>query len=98
RCPTDGSTAGPGASWSAWPTSPPGPPSGSCESCPPGDDRPRRPAAGLPLRQRRALGAQRRVLAVARVDPRRVGQPVEDPLHHVVEQLLEPLRVLPRVA
>ena len=46
----------------------------------------RSPAAGAPLRQRGPLGAQRRVLAVARVEPGVVRQPVEQLVLDVVDQ------------
>jgi hypothetical protein len=45
-----------------------------------------------------ALGAERRVLAVAGTDPRLVGQRPEQPLLDVVDQAGEPLGVLLRVA
>src|SRR5438045_2662059 len=44
------------------------------------------PAAGAPLGQRPALGAQGRVVAVPRVEPGVVGQPVEDLVLDVVDQ------------
>ena len=44
------------------------------------------PAAGAPLREVRALGAERRVVAVAGVEPGLVGQPVEELGGHVVDQ------------
>jgi hypothetical protein len=46
----------------------------------------------------RALGAERRVLAVAGVDPRLVRQRAEDPLLDVVDQAREPGGVLLGVA
>ena len=58
----------------------------------------RLPAPLAPLRQVRPLGPQGGVLAVPRVHPGGVGQPVEDLLHHAVVQRREPLRVLLRVA
>lgn len=58
----------------------------------------RSPAAGPPLRQRGALGAERAVLAVTRVEPGLVGQPVEKLPLDVVDELAEPLRVLLGVA
>src|SRR3954453_13839750 len=51
------------------------------------------PAAGAPLRDRRPLGAEGRVLAVAGVEPRLVGEPGEQLMLHVVDELGEPLRV-----
>jgi hypothetical protein len=45
-----------------------------------------------------ALGAERRVVAVAGVDPRLVRQRPEQPLLDVVDQAGEPLRVLLGVA
>jgi hypothetical protein len=45
-----------------------------------------------------ALGADRRVLAVAGIDPRRVREGPEEPLLDVVDKAGEALRVLPGVA
>jgi hypothetical protein len=56
------------------------------------------PAALAPFGQVRALGPERGVAAVARVNPGRVGQPPEQLLRDAVVQRLEPLRVLLRVA
>src|SRR5690606_35819184 len=56
------------------------------------------PAAFAPFGQRGTLAAQRRVLAVARVEPGGVGKPVEDAFLDVGEQLLEPGRIAPGVA
>src|SRR6478735_8054249 len=56
------------------------------------------PASCAPLGEVRALGAQRGVLPVPRVDPRVVRQDVEDPLLDVVDQAGEALGVLLRVA
>jgi len=55
------------------------------------------PAASAPFLEVRPLRAQRGVAAVAGIDPGRVGQPVEDLLHHVGVQRVEPGRVLLRV-
>ncbi len=46
----------------------------------------RSPAAGTPLREGWALGAERAVVAVARVEPRVVRQPVEELVLHVVDE------------
>jgi hypothetical protein len=56
------------------------------------------PATGAPLGDVRALGAERRVLAVTGVDPCAVRQLTEDPLLQVVHERVEPGRVLLRVA
>ena len=58
----------------------------------------RSPSPGAPLLNVRALGAQRGVLAVARVHPGAVGQRAEHPFLQVVHELAEPLRVLLGVA
>src|SRR4051812_3268652 len=56
------------------------------------------PAAFAPLLDVRALGPQRRVAAVAGIDPGLVGQPAEQLGVDVVDQRGEPRRVLLRVA
>src|SRR6185295_19337435 len=56
------------------------------------------PAPRAPLRQRRTLRAERRVLAVAGVEPDLVGQPVEDLRRHVADEGGEAHRVLFGVA
>ena len=56
------------------------------------------PAAGAPLVQVRALGAERGVLAVPGVHPCGVREPAEDLVGHVVDQGREASRVLLRVA
>src|SRR6185437_13967800 len=56
------------------------------------------PAAGAPFGQRRALGAECRVFAVARVEPDLVGEAVEDLRRYVADQRREPRRVLFGVA
>jgi DNA-binding transcriptional ArsR family regulator len=55
---------------------------------PPRPGRPKRrlPAAGAPLAQVRAFGAERGVVAVPRVHPGLVREPVEQALGHVAEQ------------
>jgi peptidoglycan/LPS O-acetylase OafA/YrhL len=58
----------------------------------------RSPAALAPLADVGTLGADRRVLPVARVDPGVVGQRSEEPLLDVVDQAGEPRGVLLRVA
>ena len=52
------------------------------------------PAAGAPLGQVRTLGAERRVVAVARVEPRVVRQRAEHPLLDVVDERGEVLRAV----
>src|SRR6185437_3134522 len=56
------------------------------------------PAAGPPLRDLRALGAERGVAAVPRVDPGAVWQFGEDAFFEVGHQRVEPDRVLLCVA
>src|SRR5215210_6477186 len=56
------------------------------------------PAALAPLLQVRALGAQRRVVAVAGVEPGLVGEPVEQLGGDVVDQLPEGVVVVEGVA
>jgi DNA-binding transcriptional ArsR family regulator/uncharacterized protein YndB with AHSA1/START domain len=51
-----------------------------------GDQLPRLPAAVAPLAEMGTLRAQRRVLAVPRVDPGRIGEGIEQALAHVGEQ------------
>src|SRR6185312_7142355 len=47
------------------------------------------PAAGAPFAEVRALDAERRVVSVTGIDPGLVGQDVEYPLIHVVDERLE---------
>ena len=47
------------------------------------------PAASSPVRDGRPFGAERGVGAVARIDPRVVGEPVEELVLDVVDQALE---------
>src|SRR5690606_41678423 len=56
------------------------------------------PAAGPPFGERGPLAAERRVLAVAGVEPGGVREPVENAFLDIGEQLLEAGRVAPGVA
>jgi len=55
------------------------------------------PAAGAPLIKGRSLAAKRRVLAVAGVEPRLVGQPAEELGLHIGQKRGEPRGVALRV-
>src|SRR4051812_35684194 len=55
-------------------------------------------AAFAPLGQCGSLGAERRVLAVAGIDPGLVGEPAEQLVLHVVDQRVEVLLGAERVA